>query len=133
MEMLARLVDGFISFRTGTEGSRHDPYSYAETTVKRKGMEVTVHEGLDYWLKVEGRKVLSSCNDVTKAFVFEQLCGYPPERIPEFIQRANRRCKNCGSRHSHSDPGYLGEELYVCDGCGNITGSSFTGQRWNSI
>jgi len=49
-----------ISTRTGTEGPRHDPYSFTEITVEARGHRVTVHYGLGEWIEVDGSQLIGA-------------------------------------------------------------------------
>lgn len=67
---------GYIYFRTGTEGPRHDPYSYTEITVSRKGhRRAMLHMGLGVWSEVGGRRCrrYNEARDVAR---FEKACGW---------------------------------------------------------
>ena len=46
-----------VRVRRGTEGPRHDPWSYTEVSVTRlNGDKITMHCGLAVWLKINGEK-----------------------------------------------------------------------------
>jgi hypothetical protein len=122
MQMTAKTSSGFLRIHTGREGPHHDPYSFTETTVKRNGNEITLHEGLGDWLSWN-RLNHSKNNDARENFI--KMTGFTPEKIRSFVEKANSTCKKCGCRHSHGVPGYPGETIYVCDKCENVVGADF--------
>lgn len=124
METSAQLVDGYLATRTGSEGPRHDPYAFTETTVLRKGRKVTVHEGLACWLQLDGEEV-SANDDVVVRENFKRLTGFSPGQIEKFIHRAQSRCGRCGKSDMVEMSGYPGETFLVCAHCDLICGSAF--------
>lgn len=127
METRARTSSGMLKIKTGTEGPRHDPYSYTETTMERNGDTVTLHEGLGDWLRVNGavQDVRRSALGSEERRTFVSITGYTPEQLRRFVDRAHSRCRSCGGQRTRSERGHPGETLLVCDRCGDIVGTRF--------
>lgn len=45
-----------LTRKYGTEGPRHDPYSYTEWTVTTNLSTVTIHMGSNFWTEVNGKR-----------------------------------------------------------------------------
>jgi hypothetical protein len=118
-----KTASGRLVIKTGSEGPRHDPYGYTETTVERNGVSVTLHEGLGTWLEI-GDRMVTEDETIARDF-FETHVGYTPEKIQKFIERARSRCRSCGGREFRCERGYPGETFSVCVACGDIIASSF--------
>lgn len=127
---------------TGTEGPRHDPYSYTEYTIERKGhASVTYHCGLGEWISMGKRRLGRLPNkaelalpwqDCERAFsrrlraTFARYSGgLTPEQLEDCHRRIRSRCNACGCRHTKAERGYPGETLYVCVQCNNVVDSDF--------
>ena len=124
-----------ISFNRGTEGPRHDPYSYEEVIVERKGREdITLHAGLGVWMTIGGARISASFSMVEREVMdrFVELVGYKPDQLRRFAQRAyaarvkqqHASCKHHGNA-TRSVTGYPGETFEVCLDCGQIVDSHF--------
>lgn len=127
-----------MSIRTGSEGPRHDPYSYTETTIQTDGGEVLIHEGLGEYVKVDGKMVelpswLNGLNWDTKEMVerlwrehiVEQITGYSRKQLDRIQRRLESHCKRCGGKRFHCEEGYPGESFTVCDTCNNVNNTYF--------
>jgi hypothetical protein len=114
-----------ISTRTGTEGPRHDPYSFTEITVEARGHRVTVHYGLGEWIEVDGTgERLMALPDAS--CVMEALTGLTLAQAERALRKRDesyyRRHKAHGGYEWSS--GYPGEELCFCK-CGQCIDSTF--------
>lgn len=110
-----------IQIQTGSEGPRHDPYGYTETTVTRSGGDVvTLHEGLGEWVEVNGKRFDQSCYEI-----FEHVAGITPRIAERVYDRRRSTCQNCGSRDLGAKRGYPGETFYICMRCDNIVHVDF--------
>lgn len=92
------LVGGHIAVRRGTYGPAHDPYSYEEITVKRRGRPTaTLHTGLGVWSAVGRRKLERHYREDFKARErrevarFERACGLTMDQIRRALAQADRR------------------------------------------
>lgn len=117
-----------ISIRRGSEGPRHDPYSFTEIIVTRDSPwftgKVTYHVGLDEWVRVDANNIDRTESRET----FRRLAGITPEAAQKAAREfRDRRVRYhpCGPKHLHWVSGYPGEELLHCDQCNNIIDSSF--------
>ena len=110
---------------TGSEGPRHDPYSYEELHADVLGNEIVLHQGLGTWLTINGTKVTQpermthdlyekTCRDI-----FEKFVGFTTTQLERIYTKRMSRCK-CGSKSFTSVRGFPGEHLIVCDHCGDI-------------
>jgi hypothetical protein len=121
---------GSVSVRTGTEGPRHDPYSFEEWVWERHGERTTLHLGLGEWLVTGGRNLdtrriceITGRDDPRACQTeFEKITGV---RL-KVLERAMHRLKHCCDRpRIHSVDGFPGEELLVCGSCSKVVGGSF--------
>jgi hypothetical protein len=120
-----------IEIRTGSEGPRHDPYSYTEITVTRSnGGWAKYHAGLGEWLVVgiggEERKMNGSPEYLRN--MFELVVGITPEGAERAVHRmdANRiRHHKCGHKHLEWVSGYPGESFLQCGKFHDILDSTF--------
>lgn len=112
-----------IEIKHGSEGPKHDPYSYTEITftpTHEGGTVYVLHMGLVDWIKGNGK--LIPCADV--AFEFKTRTGLTPEDAQQILIRMKHRCK-CGCRQTRSKSGYPGESFNVCIRCGNTVSTDF--------
>ena len=115
-----------IEIRTGSEGPRHDPYHFTEVTVEGRAGRVTYHSGLGDWTKLDGDLV----DDVTgeAKIAFERLTGVTPDVAEQtYYKLKHRRTArhSCGTKHLRWQAGYPGEELLMCEKCGDVLDSTF--------
>jgi hypothetical protein len=110
-----------ITVRHGTEGPRHDPYSYTEFTVQRQdGRTVTLHTGLGIWAETEAGV---KCRELEALALFERCAGitlHAAERAVRALQARRYRRHKCGLTYLESVSGYPGEHLTVCGRCGEV-------------
>lgn len=105
-----------IDIKSGSEGPRHDPYSYSEITVTREsGSTVCIHFGLIEWIEVNG--IRSDCDYETAAEIFEDLAGISVEVAQKVYERRASTCGKCGSTDLREQSGYPGETLSFCERC----------------
>lgn len=118
-----------VTVRNGTEGPRHDPYSYVEYTVTRPGFDTTIiHSGLDVWLQRGSER--TNCTNVRIDMLnamFEDACGFTFKQIERIVRKAEearyRTHRSHGGVEWHS--GYPGETFCMCLGCGECIESTF--------
>jgi hypothetical protein len=135
-----------VEIKRGSEGPKHDPYAFEETTVVSTDgkVEATVHEGLDVFLKVGNERILTYA-DVRGPNVhidwldealyrkidewFEKEFGATFTVIMRVFRRRKARlmekCVKCGSRKLEWYKGYPGESILVCNECGNPNACEF--------
>jgi len=123
-----------IQIETGSEGPTHDPYAWEEITVCRpNGTEVTIHYGLDNWVRVdEGEKLRPEWDDAKLQQdldsidrVFETHAGCTPAVAHKAYQRVQYMCKKCGVSDLDEVGGMPGETMNVCRQCGNVVSVDF--------
>ena len=119
-----------IYIKTGTEGPKHDPYGYEEITVEREGVTVMLHSGLDYFVKLNGKKVAVPVSDgsypdnVRKTYLkiaetFEQYAGITAEVAKRALRKYKcRKIDGCRHKHTKWVDGFPGEEYEICLKCG---------------
>lgn len=132
-----------VRMRTGSEGPRHDPYSFMDLVIETPERTVVVHEGFVCSIKCDGSEIeppryllrlkytgkikLDVIEKVEQAWrdeTVEQLTGWTLAQIGRINSKLRSRCR-CGSRTFSSTPGYPGETFVVCDSCGRIHDSIF--------
>ena len=132
-----------IHIRTGSEGPRHDPYAYTEIEIRPRpghvATSVLIHEGLGTFLRVgdveiqegdveRGTHVATILTNAELRHRFERATGYSPDAWRAFCDRVRARRQSrcpCGSRRLSWRNGYPGEELLLCDDCGNVLDRTF--------
>ena len=115
-----------ITQRTGTEGPRHDPYSYTEITVQRPGKKtVTVHLGLMQFVQVGASAPVHMSYELLDQ-TFEALTGLTIKQAERALRRIEqqpyREHRKCGGYEYTS--GYPGETFCICK-CGAHLDYSF--------
>ena len=91
MTQRLKFSSGVVSMTTGSEGPRHDPYSYREICVERNGKVSVIHMGLALWVQSGGEKEHFWEDDggfKIAAQRFRDLTGYDPDQWEGFIYRA---------------------------------------------
>jgi hypothetical protein len=81
-----------IDIVNGREGPKHDPYSYEEITIERRGWRVTMHLGLAEWIEfqtVEGKR--DSARDLLLAFDRRAMAKRFDNYRPEQLEKNERR------------------------------------------
>lgn len=116
-----------VSFRRGSEGPKHDPYSYTEITVnKSRNGFVKFHFGLDTWC--EGNKIKVH-GEPTAFDFFEQLVGVHPIVLETSVQRRKRKQIERHLKNHNAEgqtvSGYPGESFLICEKCGEFLSSHF--------
>jgi hypothetical protein len=115
-----------IRSRSGTEGPRHDPYSFFEWTLTLDAeREWIIHDGLGTWVRFNGQQVEVAHHDIDGAL---QRTGCPLT-LREIEQRHDEEREAPIKEHApHGDPcwhdGMPGEQLLICP-CGAVLDSTF--------
>jgi len=105
-----------IDIKHGSEGPRHDPYSYTEITVTREsGATVCIHFGLIEWIEVNG--IRSDTEYKVASEIFEEHAGISIEVAQKTYERQATTCGECGGTDLREQPGFPGETLYFCRRC----------------
>jgi len=116
-----------ISVKTGTEGPRHDPYSYTEYTVRRPGFDTTViHLGLGEWFKRGTEMVHCSMDRKGFGFGIEDACGFTVTQIDRIVRKLEESRYRAHKAHGGFEwqEGYPGEAFCMCK-CGKCIDSTF--------
>ncbi len=123
-----------LSLKTGSEGPRHDPYGFEEYEIDTPSGETTLHLGLGFWLKHNGRRIEAAGRAEESELcgpILKKLTGFSLDEILALKERVekhrSRRCAKCGasSRHFRSESGFPGEHFTVCGKCGHVADSYF--------
>jgi hypothetical protein len=113
-----------LQMESGSEGPAHDPYAYTEYTILyRDGRIVTLHLGLDEWLRVNDEEVAGFRAGPDAQASFEAMTQLTVRRFEKSYERINgpySRCPDCGSSQLSWFSGYVGEEMQHCDSCRRI-------------
>lgn len=116
-----------VHFRTGSEGPRHDPYSYEEWTIETPENTVQIHQGLGDWIKCNGREypetARGSRGDLDN-FLTEKV-GFTLEQIRRIHRNLKSRCPKGGQHEEEWISGYPGEDLLFCHKCEKFVDSTF--------
>ena len=73
----------------GSEGPRHDPYSYKEIVVSAVGRSVILHTGLVCWLKRDG--VIAAEGYEESELAFKELVGFSARQVERFFDERDAR------------------------------------------
>jgi hypothetical protein len=120
-----------IEIRSGSEGPRHDPYSYQEITVTRQdGREAMIHLGLAAWMTYWDGRIQRKFDDQHEVLFnkFEACIGINPAAAAKVLEKARSnkiRHHACGHKHLHEVEGFPGETLLHCSKCGSILDGDF--------
>jgi len=117
-----------ISRRSGSEGPRHDPYSYVEFKVTINDAIFTLHMGLAEFLEVESPRGTIRVDNTNEhpnqvETLFEDLSGVDLDQLEPWYDRVHgrpNRCPRCGCRETVCHDGYVGEQIEVCAKCKKI-------------
>lgn len=116
-----------VTFRSGTEGPRHDPYHYDETTITTPGLQVTFHCGLSTYLMVNGNITRAHTPDERRELWqrFAELTGGTPEQWQHWQARRDSKCRQCGNKRLTWVAGHPGETLKYCGKCHHVAATHF--------
>jgi hypothetical protein len=114
-----------VSIKTGSEGPRHDPYSFCELVVERpNGDSVMIHSGLGDWCHVtrwgKDNIVFATNGEQASRRMFETYVGCTPEVVLKaYRSLPYRRVKAhpCRPRQFIDVGGYAGESFTICTHC----------------
>ena len=123
-----KVIRRMLSIETGSEGPKHDPYSYRKHIVYINDMIVTYHIGLAVWLEfVEGathKRIDANelygpkMSDLDIAF--EDLTGIEIGKFEKYyymLHGEKTKCPKCGHRKFEWHGGFVGESLQACAKC----------------
>jgi hypothetical protein len=115
----------YITYKSGSEGPRHDPYHFEEVTIHGRAGNVTAHIGLGVWLSVNGHRM--EIPEVDLDISFQRLTGISIDVAFRLYRKLpyRRHSRTCSGRSMVSMPGYPGERLYICEKCREVIDSSF--------
>lgn len=121
-----RMGGATMHLARGSEGPRHDPYSYEELTVDGRNGETVIHIGLAVWitndrmdLKVDDEKLVFD--------IFEKCVGVSFPAAMKAYHYVNDvlpyklHAMRCDGRFNHGT-GYPGESFNYCDKCNFVAG-----------
>ena len=121
-----------VHVRRGTEGPRHDPYSFTEYTVQRpSGARAVLHVGLGTSATVRwpDEYVEQEKFDERRAIrIFERAAGISLRVLERALHEQSQRKYRyhaCGRRNFEYASGYPGETFIVCKKCGDVIDSHF--------
>jgi hypothetical protein len=130
METIKRFAGGTVSRRTGSEGPRHDPYSFVEYRVEGRlagrRVSATYHSGLGEW--TEFYRLVGNADrkfrfgDSDARAVFEAHIGVSVKALDRALEYVPRCCSKPRYR---TQRGFPGETFEVCGNCGAVAGYSF--------
>lgn len=110
-----------LDIRRGSEGPRHDPYSYEELILHRGDDEFKLHIGLTVWFKINGREVkidYDNPDEAWESYTEISICDF--ERAYYRVHGPKNKCPYCGSRNLEWFSGYVGEDMESCGDCGKF-------------
>lgn len=110
-----------LSLSHGTEGPKHDPYSYAEMTMEINNCKVVGHFGLLEKTELfEGEKRILVIEGDGAIEMFAGVTKLTPDEFEALYYKINgpkRRCPNCGGTKFSWSAGFVGESMQNCDNC----------------
>ena len=119
------------NIRTGSEGPKHDPYSFTEysaSSLTNPDLIVTLHMGLAEWLMVGcgTKRMHANENHGFEGGIvaeFKRLTGRDPYEDEE--EHFSPKCSDHPDADVESMEGYPGESFAVCSVCRKILDSYF--------
>lgn len=116
-----------ITYKSGAEGPKHDPYHYEELSIYGRNGITTVHLGLAYWVSSNGVRITDGEHNIQLNTVFRQLTGIEIDVAMRLYRTLpyRKHSKKCGGRTFNNVSGYPGETLYICGKCQEIVDSHF--------
>jgi len=122
-----------LSRDTGSEGPKHDPYSYTRITFERGSRIITMHNGLGQFIILNGVRIdppdyVRMCKKCTNRWLEHMWQKYTDLTVAQTERALHKiedppRCTKCGSKSLHWVSGYPGETLKVCYKCDAIVAS----------
>ena len=112
-----------LEMKNGTEGPRHDPYSFTEFTFEGKQV-VMLHLGLAEWIQVDGKK-LDVPDPVEMFKIFTTFSVHQFERAYRRLHGPKERCPHCGGKAFDWSSGFPGEALQICLKCDSVVYCDF--------
>jgi hypothetical protein len=121
-----------LDYRTGTEGPKHDPYSFDEWTVTKQVQhgpvwEYILHTGLGVTLQVyKDEELIQYWTDEEPTNLwlhFQNLTGIRVDHLEKVYQRLHGPhlfCDKCGSHELSWSEGFAGEQIQYCVKCNSI-------------
>lgn len=115
-----------IELRTGTEGPRHDPYSYDEWTLSRGARTWKIHDGLASWVKLNDVLVESPAGGELDDALKASGCPLSLRELRKYYERIRTTPLKLHKAHGGARwaEGFPGEELLICK-CGAVLDSTF--------
>lgn len=115
-----------ISITHGSEGPRHDPYSYTELTVSKGNGWTTVHRGLAEWVEHCGERTECTGMGMLLDNLFEDYTGLTIKQAERIVRKIHERPYREHRKHGGFEwrSGFPGESLCICK-CGHVVDSSF--------
>ena len=107
--------------KSGSEGPRHDPYSYSEYIVHLNEETYILHLGLENYFKIDK---VTMAYDQQAVDCFYRKTGFTLHSFDESYYRKRSQC-SCGSRDIEAQSGFPGETMYVCVKCKKIVDCDF--------
>ena len=110
-----------VTIEYGEEGPKHDPYGWTEITVTRGLSTVTLHEGLDRWLRTPTGETWGHYDEADGMLIerlFELYAGISISAARRAYDKYRSKCRECGCRETKSVAGYPGETFELCVQCG---------------
>jgi hypothetical protein len=136
-----------VTRKSGSEGPKHDPYSYEEFSVEKDdGRTAVLHLGLGEWLILNGKKKTvddflpdpAEMNGIRNAWdvarqiasnrmfiAFEEVLGITLKSWTRAEQKLHSRCPKCKGHDLERVSGYPGETFLICSKCKEIVDSHF--------
>lgn len=116
---------------TGSEGPKHDPYSFEEYQITTPQGKLVLHFGLGTWARFQDQPILldriqdeNACVKLLRGNITREATGYTLTQIERIARKLTERCR-CGSKEFESASGFPGEHFTVCCKCGNVVDSFF--------
>lgn len=125
-----------LSIETGTEGFKHDPYSYSIYIFENDNKKIEWKQGLVEWLKVNGETIkvykenpFEEEDTFYKKYeaLFKKHTGLDYDQFMKAYEKIKnpKYCPDCGSKKRTWASGFPGETFMVCGDCGKIVDYNF--------
>ena len=119
-----------VGIKHGSEGPRHDPYSYIEFRWTKGDRVVVLHQGLANWVEVGGIKHEGSgaTYQSLPVEIFEKETGLSVDEIYQAMHEGDGErviCEQCTSKDIEWVNGHPGEKFLQCNSCGHVLITDF--------
>lgn len=129
---MSTLIRRSFDVSHGSEGPKHDPYSYTEFSMFAEYADgnnktVVVHHGLSEYVMVNGIVQRPSSTEELDLLLLQEV-GITFSKLDRLAHKKEHpdRCPKCRSREFNCTGGFAGETIVFCVKCGSYISDNFS-------